>query len=784
MKSITRLLFFLVFNVKAIQSIGQAKVKGTIQYENSQPVEFASIVLLSSSDSTLVKGALSNEEGRFEIDQVVPGSYLIMASYLGYENTYSQSFSLGVENKIAEVSLRFKTQGVLMKEAVIVGKKPFLEQKSDRLIVNVESSALAAGGTAMEILQKVPGIVILQDRVTLGGSQGLQVWIDGKPSPYIDINTLLRDMLGDQIEKIELITQPGAQFDAAGGAILNVVLKRNASVGLKGTAMLTLGGFRVNHADVGKTPQNYHRWNPSLNLTYRAGKFNLFSNISYNEGETFNAFIVDRFIGIENFSSKNLANSTYSFANFRIGGDYYLSESVTTGISGRHWRRSGTDDGSNITDVFDQILGLRTNSFVTDNIGTSSGEGTYANWYLKKVFDKKTNRQLILDFDINQFDRLDRNQYLIYPTDEPSLTSRSEQIVAQPVNLLVGKIDYTHPIDSTTTLELGAKYSHATVDNKLEFLRNGQTSEEESNDFLYKEIVSAAYVNVKKQINQFDISAGLRLENTQVNGVTLSKTVLDSTYTQLFPSAGIIYKVNQNFALQSSYSLRINRPSFQQQNPFTFFIDSLTYTRGNPGLRPEIMQTAQFNVTYDGQPFFGISYASTSDVIVENAPQLEGTKTFTTAANLAQQKRLQIQLNFPIKIGKRVNGFGGNQAILNSYNAAYNGGQFNAKQWNWLAYWQLNGELSKAWKVELGGFYMTRFLEEFLLIDPLAAINLGISYTFDEDRARISCSFNDILYTQKTNAVIDYQDILVNFFQRNFLIKQNTLKSKYCNSFG
>ena len=221
-------------------------------------------------------------------------------------------------------------------------------------------------------------------------------------------------------------------------------------------------------------------------------------------------------------------------------------------------------------------------------------------------------------------------------------------------------------------------------------------------------------------------------------------------------------------AIQSSFSKRVNRPGFQQQNPFSYFIDSLTYTRGNPTLKPEIINTAQLNLTFDGQPFLGIAYYKTNDVIIENAPKLEGTRTFTTAENLANQTRVELQLNFPIKIGKVIDGFGGNQAIYNSYNATYQELEYKVSRWHWLAYWQINASLPNDFKMEFGGFYMTKFLEEFLTINNLAGVNLGISKAFADKKGRVALSFNDIFYSQNSRANIDFSDVKVNFFQRNF----------------
>ncbi|MBL0025743.1 MAG: TonB-dependent receptor [Saprospiraceae bacterium] len=762
------LIVLLLFLNISIQSEAQLVIKGIIKDDTVSPVAFASASLLLAKDSTLVRGSLTDENGLYRIENIQPGNYRIMASYLGFTNVYSDVFDLKQTNQSATVDINFLQKGILLDETVISAKRPFLEQKSDRLVVNVASSAVAAGGTAMEILQKVPGVVILQERVTIGGSQNLQVWIDGKPSPYTDMNAVLRDMPGDQIEKIELITQPGAQFDASGGPILNIILKRNADLGFKGTAALTTGGFRVNQADVDSGTKGYYRLNPSVNMTYRSGKINLAGNTSYNKGTYFQAFIVDRFIGKEVYKGKNLENSNYIFKNIRIGADYFATDKATFGLVFRTWDRDGGGDGLNRTNVFLQTESVPYNAFITENISDSKRSGLYNNVYYKYEFDKKTGRSFNIDFDYNKFNTRSINNLAIYPAAQIDKRSLSKQDVDQPVNIYVIKTDYKHPVDSTFKFETGLKSSFASVDNKLNFFRSNILSTKESNNFLYRESINAAYINLSKNIKKFDFNAGLRAEQTIISGESMDSLVLDRNYTQLFPSASAIYRLNKNMALQSSYSRRVNRPGFQQQNPFTYFIDSLTYTRGNPALKPEIINTGQINLTYDGQPFFGIAYYKTNDVIIENAPKLEGTRTFTTAENLANQTRLELQLNFPIKIGKVIDGFGGNQAIYNSYNANYQNMEYKASRWHWLAYWQINATLANNFKVEVGGFYMTKFLEEFLTIDNLAGVNLGVSKTFADKKGRIAMSFNDIFYSQNSLATIDFGEVKVNFFQRNF----------------
>ena len=763
MKSVFTYLLLLSY---IVNGNSQIVIKGLIKDETATPVAYATAALINGIDSSLVRGSLTDETGIYSIENIGAGSYRILASYIGYDNVYSDVFQINKDSKSATIDINFLNKGILLSETVITAKRPFLEQKSDRLVVNVANSSIAAGGTALEILQKVPGVVVMQDKVTMGGSTNLQVYVDGKPSPYTDMNTLLRDLPGDQIEKIELITQPGSQFDAAGGPILNVVLKRNADVGFKGTASMTVGGYRVDQADVNAGNNTYHRLNPSINLTYRSGKINLFGNASYNAGNYFTAMTFARFIETEVYKSKSLDETDYTFRTVRAGADYYLSDKTTIGTVFRTYGRNGDGFSFNKTSVLDQTEEILYSVFNTENVTESKRSGLFSSAYIKHEFDKKTGRSLNLDVDYNQFKTRNINNLAIYNDINPSSRSLSIQDIDQPVDIIVGKIDYVHPIDSTFKLETGAKASYAKVNNDLKFYRNNAISEIESNDFLYKENINAAYINLSKKINKLEFNAGLRAEQTVVTGRSMGIDTLDRNYLQWFPSASALYRLNAHMALQSSYSRRVNRPGFRQQNPFSNFIDSLTYTRGNPNLRPEITNSTQLNLTYDGQPFFGIAYYATNDVIIENAPQLEGTKTFTTAENLANQRRLEIQLNFPIQIGKVIDGFAGNQAIYNSYNAEYLGTQYTASRWHWLAYWQINAALPKNLKLECGGFFMTKFLEEFITINKIAGVNLGLSTTFADNKGRVALSWNDILYSQNTTADINFNNVNVQFFQR------------------
>lgn len=761
-------LTFICFLLFTVVLTAQTTIQGKITDEKNAPLPFVSVALLSVKDSALVKGALTDELGAFSIPSVSEGSYLILATSVGFEKNYSERFTLKSDSKNATVDFSMKPASKLLGEAVVTATRPLFEQKADRLIVNVANSPIAAGGTALEILTKVPGVVIIQDKVTLGGSRNIQVWIDGKPSQYQDVNEALRNMPGDQIDRIELISQPGAQFDAAGGPILNIILKRNAELGFTGTASMTVGGFVVDQSDVNAGNKNYYRVNPSLTMNYRSGILNLFGNMSYNQGDYFSVIKTSRFINNEVFKGFNFEESDYIFKNLRVGADIYATKKTTFGVILRGWQRDGSGDAHSVTDVYDNDLTAKLNSFITDNLSNSHRSGYSSNMNFKHDVDAKTGHSFNFDLDYNRFNTNSVNDLSIFKNEPNSIRSTSKQDVKQPVDIWVMKADYIRPIDTTFKIETGWKSSFATINNDLKFYRSKELSNNESNNFLYKENINAGYVNMSKKIGKIDLNAGIRAEQTIVTGTSLNTKVLDRNYLQWFPSASALYHINQHIGIQASYSRRVNRPQFQQQNPFTYFIDSLTYTRGNPNLLPEIANEGKLMVVYDGQPFIGIEHSVTDDVIINNAPQVEGTKTFTTAANLANYSNWTFQLNFPIKLGKWLDGFGGNQAIYNAYDANYQGFRYKADRWHWLAYWGVTAKLPSDIKVEVNGFYMTKFLDEFLTIGSLGGLNIGASKTFWDKRGRLSVNFQDILYSQNTDATIDVQNIRVDFFQRQY----------------
>lgn len=760
---ITILLTVTIF----AQVQAQSKISGKVLDEKQKPAEFATAALLNAKDSSMVKADITNLEGLYTFEAIKSGKYLIATSMVGYKRTFSKPFEV-ISESIQIPDIQLIASSTALNEVTVTAQKPFLEQRADKLVVNVASSPTAAGATAMEVLRKVPGLIIAQDRITIAGKASVMIMIDGKPSQYTDMNEVLKDLPSTNIDKIEVIKNPSARYDAAGGAIINIVMKRNANLGTNGSIGLNLRGSVFNNTDVGRSSNDaFNGISPTFSINHRKGKVNVFGSYSYGNRNLFELTRIGRIIGTQNFDNTQFSPLTVQVHNTRAGMDFYADKKNTFGFLITGFARDGGNLSDANTKVTDVESGKVINSFRTMNSQPTkrTNIGYNINW--KHSFDT-TGKDLNVDIDYVTY-RL-KNQNIITIIDGNQQRNQS-QSVDNPVVFTTFKLDYTHPFSSKTKLEVGGKSSFATIDNDLNFYRETVLDTKRSNVFNYKENINALYGTFNTSFgNNWELQTGLRAEQTVAEGFSKieNKNVLDRNYWQLFPSVFLTRKVGKNLGITTSFTRRIDRPSYQQQNPFEFQLDSLTFTRGNPLLKPQLTNELKFQITFDGQPFFAFGYNKTNDVIIENAPQQDNVtkRTFTTAENLATYKNYFVELNFPINIGKRISGFGGNQLIYNVYDANYLGGNFNQGRVNWLAYINVNAKITKTLSAEVNGFYMTKSQQEFLVLNPLGSLSIGLQQKVLNGKGRISLSVNDILYTEKNTATIKYQEIDLRYFQR------------------
>lgn len=756
MKYIYLLTFLL-----SISIAGKAQniIIGKIQDQNNKPIEFNTVMLLHAKDSSLVKSALSDINGAYKFDQIAADKYLIKVSSLNIKKTFTPINYLGGTLEVP--TIKATASSTSLKEVVVTATKPFLEQKADKLVVNVDGSATSAGSTALEVLQKVPGVLVRDDKVSLVGKGTPAIYIDGKISQYQDVNQLLADIASSNIDKIELITNPGAKYDASGGAVINIILKKNVNLGTNGSIGYTFGVGLYDKKEL-NLDRNFTRNSPSITINNRKGKVNLFANYSFFNRNRFEKTILNRNVSPSRFLQDNYTPMDVNSHNYRAGLDFFANDKNTFGMVLRGFSRDGSREASSYTTQYNQTSNQLLSSFITNNTTAIQRNNFSGNLNWKHTFDT-TGKELNIDLDYSQL-KINNNGTIRNILDDGSFYV-NRQIINNPVKFLVFKTDYTLPFSEKSKLELGAKSSIANIDNKLQFYQRNVFDNKRSTNFIYNENINAIYASYTKSFDKWDIQGGLRAEQTIAKGENKNIEVLNRNYIQLFPSFFLTRKINKKLSSVVQYSRRVNRPSYQQQNPFIEFLDSLTYTRGNPQIKPEIADQYKLSFTYQNQPFFSLSYNKTKDIIFENAPKQEGNLTYTTVENLAQFQNFTAELNFPINLGKKISGYGGNQMIYNYYNASYLGADYKRGKWNWMAYLQANYKATNTLSFEVSGYYMTPFLQEFLTLKQRGNLNIGLKQTFLNNKLKLSVSANDILFSDITNANVKFQEIDLQFKQ-------------------
>jgi len=761
-----RYLFFLVLFSNSL--FAQNSLRFQLKDSNQQDLPFASAFLKKLPDSTLYKGFLTDENGLGKINKIPAGNYFLLIQSTGFA---PQKISLPTLTDESSIDLGIITLASLSRELAEVevrATKPFIEKKLDKTIVNVENSAMAAGNTTMEVLERSPGVIVDKDgNISLRGKSGAKVMIDGKIS-YLagaDLANYLRNLPADQISALEIMTNPSSRYDAAGtGGIINIKLKKNANIGMNGSANATLAqGY-------------FFRQSVGANINYRNNGWNWFGNGSIvNRPNMERNYLLRRFTAQqENWEqSFQYANQNKS-SQLKGGVDWYYSPKTTVGIL-----VSGGYNYNQLNDGLNQTVQMNNRNEVLSRLDTyNSLENPFynyaANFNFKHTYDS-TGRELTIDLDHARFVDDSRNNYrsryinpLYLPIKPDSLLRTQSLSYISQYSL---KSDYVIPSFLKAKWGMGMKSSWVSTDNDLQFRAKPAQSENynfltgQSNRFVYTEQIHAVYLNTERAIGKWSYQIGLRGEWTFADGTSKSYTgepdkTFHRDYLQVFPSAFLQYEASKKHTLGINYSRRIDRPGYSDLNPFVFFLDNYTYNVGNPMLMPQLTNSFEFTHTYLGAVSTTFGYSLTDQVITQLLKQeVETRKTFQTTANLAQRTNYSVGISLPLPLKKwwtsntdiffnraELNGTISSVAIAPARDQFYISSNHTFT-------------LPKDIKIEFGGNYFTGGLEGAFLFGAGGSLNMGIQKTVMNKRATIRLNAQDMLYTSNPEVVIKYADL-------------------------
>jgi hypothetical protein len=517
MKKLLLILMGLVLGTSAYAQ-NSARISGQVWDNAKQELGFVNVFLLKATDSSMVKAALADEAGKFLFEDLAYGEYLVSASMVGYEKVTSPKVLLTAEN--AEVSLGYlqlnPTTNVL-KDVTVTARKPLLEQQADKLVMNVEASIISAGSTALELLQRAPGVSIDQnDNISLKGKQGVQIYMDGKPT-YMSqeqLANLLKNMNSDQIEKIEIITNPSSRYDAAGNSgIINLVMKKNKNFGTNGS--VTLGGGISLPPAFAEVDGLFPKYNANLNLNNRQGKFNTFGNLSYRAGNNYNSNEFYRVMEDKTFDQFSQRFTQSSNFTLRAGSDYFLSKNTTIGVllntSFGSWGPKEPVLNSTVIRDNEQL----SSSLLTTSNQEMAWKNYTANVNFKQVLNSK-GAELTADVDYSIYDNNSKEKGMLTEFFGPDGKPVGDKLLVtsnmpNKFNIIAAKTDFTLPFPSTNArLEAGLKTSFVTSDNNMRFFNDGTLDLGRSNHFIYTENINAAYSTYNRKFNdKWSLQAGL-----------------------------------------------------------------------------------------------------------------------------------------------------------------------------------------------------------------------------------------------------------------------------------
>jgi len=768
-----RLLFSLFLILQfSLTSFSQDKkvLKGKVTDENSAPLEFVNAILLNSKDSSLVKGAITDAGGAYVFEDIDAGSYLVMVSQLGYSRVYTPAIAIEENKGSSEIPpITLKENVVQLKEANVVALKPFIERRIDKTIVNVENSIVDAGSNVLEILQRSPGVIVDNEgNISLKGKQGVLVLIDDKQT-YLsasDLQNMLRNMTSDQLSSIEIITNPSSRYDAAGNSgILNIKLRKKQNIGLNGSATLSYGQGQ------------YPDFGGGTNLNYRNESFNLFGNYNYMYGYYFQEVELNRNFKEQDHTSRFLQTTfdkgRYINHNYRLGADYFIDARQTIGLQASGYNSLNKDRTTSRTEVFN-YTSVADSSYITQNHNDSKWENFSANLNYRFNIDS-TGRALSTDLDYGRYDNKSdfRFETVYYFPDGSKPGYRENATNDQPasIDIRTFKMDYVHPFSKSFKIETGLKSSFVKTDSDVRYynlindaylLDTGK-----SNHFIYKENINAAYLSGAAEFGKFGIQAGLRAEQTiadgnqRTTGSTFHRDVL-----QFFPTLFLSYAFSENHESKISYSRRIDRPGYQQLNPFRYFLDPYNYNEGNPDLKPQLTNSVEVSHTFIKIFTLAVNYRHTDDAMTEISKQIDSTRTtFVRTENLESNDNYGISLGVPVQLTK----WWYMSSNFNYFNNRYKGissvGEVD-KRLNSYQFHTYNAfTLPRSWAMEVNGYYTSRMVWGTFLIDPRFSVSAGLRKHFMQDRFTLRVNINDIFHTETFNSVINYQNVDAKFMR-------------------
>ncbi|MEX0288231.1 MAG: TonB-dependent receptor [Flavobacteriaceae bacterium] len=755
---------YLIYSIIFLLSwtINAQDISGRILTDEGTPLPYATVLLNYASDSTLAKATTTLTNGDFKLKNLKAGNYRLNISSMGFQS-FSRDISLGnIAIELGDIVLGTATEE--LSEVTVTAEKPMVEVLADRTVFNVENTINATGSSAFELLRKAPGVIIDNNGgIIVEGKSGVQFFIDGKLSVLSgeDLINYLESLQATDIEAVEIITQPSSKYDAAGNAgIINIKLKKDKSLGTNGTYT------------TGATTGDFVRVNSSINFNTRGRKGNFYGTYSNRFGKTTGFINLLRTQSDTQFDARTTSIYDRNSNNVKLGYDYYLNKRHTLGAI----FNGNFNNGFNTNNTRTPIRPANTieNDSVLVALNQTDNTSYNVNANINYRYADSLGYSINVDVDYGRYSS-DRNAFqpnTYFDGSESVIINQRINLQETPIDIDIAtfRTDYEQNF-LKGKLGLGFKFSFVNTDNTVDFFNqlNGQPilDPTQSNQFLYDENINAAYFNYNRKWGKWNIQFGLRIENTISEGTLESALENENdrvarNYTDLFPSGGLTYQLNQKNQFALTYSRRIQRPNYQSLNPFEYKLDELSFSKGNPFLQPQYTNNLKLSHTHNYRLTTSLTYTYISDFFAR-VTVAEGQSTnFLTTLNVADQEVLNLGISYPKKLLDWWSIYASINAYISDYKAT--SPEFLPVRQETLSFYAQNTfKLNKDLRLEISGWYNSPSIwGGTYQTRSLGSLNAAVQKKFFDDRFTARLAVNDILFTSPWRGVTQFGDLFIN----------------------
>jgi len=780
--------FVLSLAILTMISYSQTKnagtVKGTVVDRGTKlPLEFVNVVVHSAADSSIVTGTVSGKNGSFEIDNVPEGKYWVSFNLISYEGKNTPFFKIDSQHSKLNVgTVMLLEKAVSLDEVLVTSQKDLLNSSIDRKVYNVEQDVVSKAGSASELLQNVPSVEVdIDGNVSLRGSSNVLILINGKSSPLMGSSRaeVLQQMPASSIEKIEVITNPSAKYKPDGtGGIINLVLKKNTSLGLNGSLTANAG--------------NHDRENGGAHLNYNSGSMNLYGNFavrkdSRNRTNTDGRVEQDS-AGTITLYHQDLLSVTHPFSTIiDLGADNAFDNWNSFGVGGNYFHNKFTR-----IDVA-KTLEQAANESVTADYDRDRHDDEYEEEYgftsfYQHNFSGEDHKVRLEVKSSNAPEQEDNHYSTLYRT--PGIaTEYDNTLLKQGEKHTEVTVDYSYPVGDHSTFEAGygGELNSYSFDLRAEYLDPVQqlflNDVTKTNRFQFDEGVHALYATYSDRFDRLGLLAGLRTEKgSTTSNLMTSARVITNDYFTLYPTIHLAYEMNDAGELQLNYSKRIHRPELDDMNPFPEYQDPKTLNAGNPHLVPELTHSVEFGFKMQNDFFTvlpSVYYRYTYNQFTTITQALNDSVVLRTHTNLSNGHAVGTELIFSGSVNELLTSNLSINVFREQIDASNLGYTNNKSVTSWSGALTCNVNVTRSTMLQVNSRYNSARLTPQGEYTPSYIVNLGMRQSLIENKLSCVLTAADIFKTQKrdislsipllTQTVVNRRDAQVIYFGLTYI---------------